>query len=217
MLKVKFILIFAPLCLIVFKASAVPDPKDTAHLIYTTVKAKLHEDDKKRQFAFLYLQQSDQNGVWFTSEAVRQTLTQEKGMLGKLTYAPPWPSLDLPSNMRIAGISELPNAMKGSNVGHAEQKMLADFRTMYDGVFSVGTCPAYIILATKLFPCYQVGNLGCGKDFIEATKSQFDACAQGEKRKQFLYLYIGQNAANDWNIQKKNFAENKIAIIYGPN
>jgi hypothetical protein len=183
MLKVKFILIFAPLCLIVSKASAVPDPKDTAHLIYTTVKAKLHEDDKNRQFAFLYLQQSDQNGVWFTSAAVRQILIPKNGTLGKLTYAPPWPSLNLTSNMRIAGISALPNATKGSNVGHAEQKMLADFRTMYDGVFSVSTCPAYIILATKLFPCYQVGNLGCGKDFIEATKSQLYACTQGGEKK----------------------------------
>ncbi|CAB3986711.1 Hypothetical predicted protein [Paramuricea clavata] len=215
MLKAKFILIFASLCFIVFKASAIPDPKDAAHLIYTTVNAKLHQEDKNRQFAFLYLQQSDQDGVWFTSEAVRQTLTQKEGMLGKLTYAPPWPSLDLPSNMRIAGISA--NAQPGSNVGHAEQKMLADFKTMYDGVFPLDTCPAYIILATKLFPCYQVGNLGCGKDFIETTKSQFNACAKGEKRKQFLYLYIGQNAANDWNIQKKNFAENEIPIIYGPN
>ena len=209
---------------VVLQVDATPEPKETAHRIFTSIKPKLAEAERERQFGFLYLQRSEDAGLHYINPDVVSKLGPSAGAnerLPALIDADPWPSLVPPaqSNLRVAA----PNSVKvpGSNVGHAEQKMLQDFTKMAEGVFGkdgdrLSQCPAFIILGTKLFPCYTSDDVGCGRDFFVTTKSVFDQCTTMATKDSFLYLYTSDNSDNDWHIQKRNFANNGIKIIFGP-
>jgi hypothetical protein len=135
----------------------------------------------------------------------------------------PWPKLTseqgpVSSNMRISSPRAGPD--DATNFGHAEQKMLTEFDTMAEGVFGrdgggeLKECPKFIILATKLFPCYKNENVGCGQTYIKTTKNVLNQCTTEATRDSFLYLYVRDNPGQDWHKQRQNFEQNGIKIIF---
>ena len=225
----SFLVVLVAFCFSVLKVAAIPDPKDAAHRIYVAVDAKIMAAEKMRQFGFLYLQRSSDADVYYTNDNVRAILganAPANDELPSLYDQGPWPNLapaegPVHSNMRVAGPNAKEKEDPKTNVGHAEQKMLMEFVNMVEGVFGsdgdkLKECPAFIILGTKLFPCYKAEDVGCGQYFIETTKKVFDQCTSEATMDSFLYLYSRDNSDNDWHKQRDNFKQNGIKIIFGP-
>ena len=226
------IAIFVPFYFIVLKVTATCalDPKDAAHRIFVAINARISPAETRNQFAYLYLHRSSDEDVYYTNDEVKAILGTDAPVdaeLPSLYDKDPWPKLSseqgpVQSNIRVAGPNSKGKEDPKSNVGHAEQKMLMEFDSMAEGVFgSVGDklkeCPAFIILGTKLFPCYKGENVGCGQYFIERTKKVFKQCTTKDNEDSFLYLYSRDNSDNDWHKQRENFNLNDIKIIFGPN
>ena len=212
MFKSKLIIFVVFSAFFVVEVYSVADPKFVAHLIYRKVASKI-SDAANRQWSYLYLHRKMDDVFYCTNPEVNAILN-EKGneMIPILTDRPIWPTTTM-SNMRVAGLDQKSKSPT-SNTGHSEKRLLQDFKGMMQ---SVNDCPAFIILSTKLFLCSYSGDIGCGIDFLKETQPVYEMCATNEfYRKNFRYIYIFRNAENDWNIQKKQFKDNEIPILFGP-
>ena len=214
MFKSKLIIFVVFSAFFVVEVYSVADPKFVAHLIYQKVTSKMHVNDANRQWSYLYLHRKIDDIFYCTNPEVNAILN-EKGnikMIPILTDGPIWPTTTM-SNMRVAGLDQ-GSKSHTSNTGHSEKRLLQDFKEMMQSVFPNNDCPEFIILSTKLFLCSYSADIGCGIDFLKATQPVYEECATNY-RENFRYIYIFQNADNDWNIQKKQFKYNKIPILFG--
>ncbi|CAB4025737.1 Hypothetical predicted protein [Paramuricea clavata] len=165
MSKTQLLVIFVAFCFIVFnKVSGIPEPRDTAHRIFTTVSARRVDNEirEKKQVAYLYFQRKTDDRIIYTNKNVERILGGAPSeRMPALAGQNPWPEIDTPdnprpdftSNMRVAGARTTPD-IQDSNEGHSEQKMLLEFDNMIRDVFGwesneLKECPAFIILGTR--------------------------------------------------------------------
>ena len=217
MLKIKLTIFFASLA---FLGGSALEPERLAFDLYKKVDERINQADRdsNAQFAFLYLHPPQQDDAHFTNAVVNELFEAPIATkMPPIKNADIWPPTTQ-SNMRVAGVKD---SLKepGTNKGHSEWRLLQDFNAMVADVFPGDACPDFIILGTRLFPCFTegkgTGDVGCGIDYASTTKAVFDRCAQSKPTK-FLYLYSNRDAEGKWNVQRSQMAKADVKILYGP-
>lgn len=193
---------------------AVTSPKDIAVTLDERILAAGFPSGS--QVAFLYLNKLG-GTLTFDNDEVGNNLGKVPPVLPFLNALAFWPANPKTTNFLIAKPT-FPD--KGDNTGHSEHKLLLQLEDMRLGFQSrnkgnCGNCPAYVILGTRLTPCYsfQVQTNRCAQDYGDYKEKFMKTCKQTR-----FYLYVRSRASSDnlWNVKQKYFDSKGITVFIKP-
>ncbi|CAB3982354.1 Hypothetical predicted protein [Paramuricea clavata] len=100
-----------------------------------------------------------------------------------------WPAKAETTNFQFA--KPTPEAIgRPGNIGHSEEQLLNSFNIMADNFIArhKNECPCYVILGTKIYPCYNSRDqTGCARNYVNVKQDFQKECPSTK-----FYLIYGR-------------------------